>query len=82
MFNSPDWLTNCSSNNNAHLTFPPLRPSPPPPSPAHTRPPTRFSEETTDLEYVQYDLDDLDLNWLESVNQKRKFRGQLNLLLY
>lgn len=25
---------------------------------------------------MQYDLDDLDLNWLESVNQKRKFRGQ------
>jgi len=48
-------------------------------SPSHPEgfrmPPTRFSEETTDLEYVQYDLDDLDLNWLESVNQKRKFRA-------
>ena len=27
--------------------------------------------------YVMYDLDELDLNWLYSVNSKRKFRGQL-----
>ena len=40
------------------------------------RPPTRFSEEDDELDYVMYDLDDLDINWLESVNQKRKFRGQ------
>ena len=40
------------------------------------RPPTRFSEEDNELDYVMYDLDDLDINWLESVNQKRKFRGQ------
>ena len=24
-----------------------------------------------------YDLDELDLNWLESVNTKRKFRGMI-----
>ena len=40
------------------------------------RPLTRFSEEDDELDYVMYDLDDLDINWLESVNQKRKFRGQ------
>ena len=31
-------------------------------------------EESND--YVMYDLDELDLNWLQSVNFKRKFRGQ------
>ena len=44
------------------------------PPPPH-RPPTWCTEENTDQECVQYDLDDLDLNWLEAVNQKRKFRG-------
>ena len=24
-----------------------------------------------------YDLDELDLNWLDAVNQKRKFRGKV-----
>lgn len=39
------------------------------------RPPTRFTEENTDSQYVQYDLDDMDINWLERVNLQRKFRG-------
>ncbi len=34
-------------------------------------------EESSD--YVMYDLDELDLNWLHSVNSKRKFRGWFNL---
>ena len=38
-------------------------------------PPSRFLEEEDDIGYVMYDLDDMDINWLESVNQKRKFRG-------
>ena len=38
-------------------------------------PPAQFLEEDDDIGYVMYDLDDLDINWLESVNQKRKFRG-------
>ncbi len=29
-------------------------------------------------EYPMYDLDELDLNWLTAVNQKRKFRGICN----
>ena len=29
-------------------------------------------------DYVMYDLDELDLNWLQSVNTKRKFRGTVN----
>ena len=36
----------------------------------------RYIHEDDDSnEYVMYDLDELDLNWLESVNTKRKFRG-------
>lgn len=37
----------------------------------------RYIHEDEDCnEYVMYDLDELDLNWLESVNTKRKFRGE------
>lgn len=36
----------------------------------------RYIHEDDDSnDYVMYDLDELDLNWLESVNTKRKFRG-------
>lgn len=35
----------------------------------------RYIHEDEDNDYVMYDLDELDLNWLESVNGKRKFRG-------
>jgi hypothetical protein len=38
-------------------------------------PPTRFTEENTDSQYVEYDLDDMDINWLERVNLQRKFRA-------
>ena len=34
-------------------------------------------EDDASTDYVMYDLDELDLNWLESVNAKRKFRGIL-----
>ena len=33
-------------------------------------------EDEENSDYVMYDLDELDLNWLESVNSKRKFRGK------
>ena len=36
----------------------------------------RYTEETTESQYVQYDMDDMDLNWLGQVNLQRKFRGQ------
>lgn len=39
------------------------------------RPQSKLPELESDDKQVMYDLDDLDLNWLESVNQKRKFRG-------
>ena len=36
----------------------------------------RYIHEDDDSnDYVMYDLDELDLNWLQSVNTKRKFRG-------
>ena len=37
----------------------------------------RYIREDEDCDdYIMYDLDELDLNWLESVNTKRKLRGQ------
>ena len=44
-------------------------------SPPSVRPPSLYTEETTESQYVEYDLDDMDVNWLEQVNLQRKFRG-------
>ncbi|CAI8037996.1 Protein Jade-3 [Geodia barretti] len=38
-------------------------------------PPSLYTEETTESRYVEYDLDDMDVNWLEQVNLQRKFRA-------
>lgn len=42
---------------------------------SNTRPSSKFTEDN-ESKYPMYDLDELDLNWLDAVNQKRKFRGK------